>query len=138
MATTKKRAYAQQLHGRVRRWVDDAGHGRGRAVRTRFCGVKEARHLAVHGATQVRPTIAARERRSDRWRVQRSGDRIKMEVVAPKIEKTPAAKREAKGLPPIVKRKNGKATGRKVAKTTENGRQAVESVAEPVTATEAV
>lgn len=86
--------------------------------------------------------------RSDRFKVERNGDNIKMTAVAqpakPKAKaekaakpakgkaKKTAAQREAAGLPPIVKRKTGKATGRKVTKVKENGRQqVVEAPAEP-------
>ena len=55
--------------------------------------------------------------------LDRPAPKPKAEKPQPKA-KTPAEKREAK-LPPIVKRKNGKATGKKVEKTTENGRQQV-------------
>ena len=60
--------------------------------------------------------IASRERQSDKWKVVRKGNNIKMEAVQPKAAK-PAPK-------------NGQPTGRKVSKTTENGRQVVEAVAE--------
>jgi hypothetical protein len=65
--------------------------------------------------------IANRSQRTDKWKVERNGDNIKMTpVVAP--AKTPAkTPAKAKAQP----RKTGKPVGRKVTKKTEQGRQTV-------------
>jgi hypothetical protein len=62
--------------------------------------------------------IANRTQRTDKWKVERDGDNIKMAAVT-----TPTPK------PKAQPRKTGKPTGRNVTKKTEAGRQTVQSAA---------